>query len=303
MCSIWRQPPKDIPESVIDHLPSDLDILSVTGGEPILAENFDRLIDRISQRYPNLRVVILTNGLNPDLLESKIKLAQEKIKKLGVGLSFDSLTENRLRGVKEAREKQKASLVRLKKLGIKDLRLSFVATELNLDQLLPVYNYAKKEKVDFSWNIVRNSNFYYRQEDNLFSQEAQKQLRKDISRLVRQQLSQQSLRSWLRAYVSAGHSCHLETGKRPLPCQAGQNYFFVNTAGRLYPCELRDFPFGDLTKIDFDKIIVSPQADETRLLVKDCQLCWGCAITDTLKQHWPLVIGWLAKNRLSYSKI
>jgi MoaA/NifB/PqqE/SkfB family radical SAM enzyme len=283
MCSIWQKEPKDLSFKVIDNLPDKIDKVNLSGGEPILNHQLLALVKEIKEKSFNPRFILLSNGLRPDLLLKKVSELEKITNKLGVAISLDGISSN-LRGIKGAHKNQKISVLRVKKLGVSDLRISYLLTDNNYKELFSVYDFAMKQGIDFSWNIVRNSDFFYGNTNNRISEKVQKKVEKDIKKLISAQLSLPALRSWLRGYVSWGQLNNLVEKKRILPCLAGQEHFFINTQGFLYPCNWLDYKMGDLKKEPFEKIIKREGAN-VKKIVASCNKCWGCGLKSELSKN------------------
>ena len=69
MCYIWQNPTlpeKEISLEILEKIPSDIDNLNITGGEPTLRKDLFEMVEIL---YPKARILeISSNGLHPDRL-------------------------------------------------------------------------------------------------------------------------------------------------------------------------------------------------------------------------------------------
>lgn len=284
MCSIWKKEPKDFLIKNLNNLPKSIDKINLSGGEPILNPELFNLVASLSKKHPNIRVILLSNGLNPELLIKKIRQLSRLPIRLGVAISLDGLERNLVRGINYSHRNQQQSVLAVKEEGLKDLRISYLVTKYNYNQFLSVYNFARKNKVDFSWNIVRNSNFFYQKNDNKIPISLVDKINNEIELVVKKQLSPVSLKSWLRGYVSWAQLKHFQTGLRDLSCLAGQKHFYVDVNGVVFPCNWFDFEMGSLAQKSFAQILAE-NGQEVKGKVLKCNKCWGCGLKSELSSN------------------
>lgn len=69
---------------------------------------------------------------------------------------------------------------------------------------------------------------------------------------------------------------HLETGRAPVPCQAGRASVHVAADGVVYPCHILDEPLGDLRDHDLDlpRLLATAQARRVVGDLQGCARCW-----------------------------
>ena len=95
-------------------------------------------------------------------------------------------------------------------------------------------------------------------------------------------------------------------GKRPLPCEAGTDVFFLDPYGNIMPCNGSDesMIMGNLRNKTFDEIWQGSKADEIRKEVKKCfKQCWmiGSA-SPAMKKRLLVPAKWVVKNKLRMIK-
>jgi MoaA/NifB/PqqE/SkfB family radical SAM enzyme len=87
---------------------------------------------------------------------------------------------------------------------------------------------------------------------------------------------------------------------RELKCTMATDSFFVDPYGNVRPCNVMDFPFGNIKDTPFDEIWRSPETEEARKRVNVCtQDCWMIGSVGHLirKQLW-VPLTWIARNKL-----
>src|SRR3954454_20404336 len=120
MCHIWKHPtlPQDeVTLATLEKVPSGIDNLNITGGEPTLRRDLADIVDLL---YPKARTLeISSNGLHADRLEPIIR----KYPNIKVRFSPEaaSVRNDQIRGEKNGFERKVAGLRRLKELGGTDL--------------------------------------------------------------------------------------------------------------------------------------------------------------------------------------
>ena len=86
MCNTWQYPSKKEEEygpELVDKLPEGLAFINITGGEPFLREDLDRIIEKALNKTK--RLVISTNGYFTDRL---LQTAERFGDKIGFRLSI-----------------------------------------------------------------------------------------------------------------------------------------------------------------------------------------------------------------------
>ena len=125
-------------------------------------------------------------------------------------------------------------------------------------------------------------------------------LRRDLTGIIRQELTSFSPKRWARAYFDSGLLEFAEQGRRRLPCRAGQAVFFLDPCGQVYPCPVLNQKMGSLAEASFDELWQSPAAAEARRQVVKCEPgCWMvCTVRSAMYRHPAQVLGWIARHKL-----
>lgn len=123
-------------------------ILSFTGGEPFLREDFLDLLEIVSANIPTIAVCILSNGTLITLEIAK-KLANLKIERVQISLDGDEEIHDSIRG-RGAFKKALNGIKNLTENGI-EVSVSFTAHKQNYKLFKKVVKIAKENKARMVW--------------------------------------------------------------------------------------------------------------------------------------------------------
>lgn len=298
ICDVWQKEPSyEVEPSFFYRLPPTLRLVNLTGGEPFMRKDLPEIAEAISDRCPDARLHLSTNGL----LTSRIVDDTRRILKIncrtGVRVSLDGLGEvhDRIRGVPGAFEKAMATVKALRDAGVRDLGVAFTLTAGNEEQLVPVYHLARSMGLDFSTAVVHSSAHFFG-EKGTAAPDADLGTRM-LRQLQRLQLSGWSVKQWLRAYFTDGQIDYLNDKPRKIRCGAGREFFFLDPGGNVYPCPVLDRPFGSLTDDTLEGLVrrnpaIISQVDRCRLH------CWMiCTVRPIMRRRLPRCIVWAAGEK------
>ncbi|HBG04820.1 MAG: hypothetical protein A2075_11525 [Geobacteraceae bacterium GWC2_58_44] len=294
MCDTWKHPsPKggEILPRHLEKLPR-LTRLNITGGEPFIREDLDEILGVVKKKAK--RVVISSNGL----LTSRILDVMGRHRDVGIRLSFDGVgeTHDAIRGVRGSHDRALETLRGLKSLGIRDLGIAVTISDRNAGELVPLFALARREGVELATAILHNA-YYFHKEDNEIRDKAL--VGEGIEGLIRAYLASSSPKDWFRAYFTRGIVEHMHGRQRPLKCTMACDSFFVDPYGLLRPCNVMDFPFGNLGEAGFDAIWNGPQAAEARRRVACCPSnCWMIgSVGHLMRQQVWSPFAWIVRNK------
>src|SRR5215475_14427560 len=156
MCYIWQNPTdprEEVTLETLSKLPSGFDNLNISGGEPTLRKDLPEMVDILR---PKARIVeISSNGLHPERLLPIVK------KHPGIKIRFsvegNEVTNNLIRGEENGYATKIAGLRSLQEAGGRDLGFAFVIQDENVDQLVKVYDMARKMGVELSTSTLHNA--------------------------------------------------------------------------------------------------------------------------------------------------
>lgn len=295
MCNTWQYPSSPEQEIKPEHLVSlpRVRFCNITGGEPFIRDDIEEFIRVL--RPKAARIVISTNGY---FTEKIIKLAQ-KYPELGFRISIEGLpaANDELRGIKDGFDHGLRSLLELQRLGLKDIGFGMTLSDRNILDLLELYQLAKGLNLEFATACVHNSYYFHKQDNKITRLD---DFKKEFEKLIIDLLKSKKFKNWLRAYFNAGLLNYVLGGQRPLPCEVGEDLFFMDPFGEVMPCNAMDMSMGNIKEKNFSEIWNSNRAQEVRSAVKKCDKnCWmiGSASPAIQKRPW-IPLGWVVKNKI-----
>jgi MoaA/NifB/PqqE/SkfB family radical SAM enzyme len=170
MCNIWKRRPKkelgviDWKKVVGDDVLSDMESLTITGGEPLLHTEAVKIIELFIEKLPKLeKIIINTNGFSTGAIVDKIvtilRLCNKKGVRLAVTVSVDGVgvVHDQIRGIKSGFEMTKKtidSLRPLKETGGLDLSAACVLMKGNLESYWDIKSWFDVYKIPISFQLV-----------------------------------------------------------------------------------------------------------------------------------------------------
>lgn len=294
MCYTWKYPSKKEDEfhtKDLETLPK-LIRLNITGGEPFLREDINDILEIVKKKAR--RVVISSNGL----LTKRTLEIMEKNRDIGIRISIEGResTNDKIRGIKDGYKKSLETLKGLKELGIKDLGIAITVSDVNVDDLVFLYNFAKENCIELATAILHNA-YYFHKEDNAIIDKSKTEA--GLKKLIKEYLKSSKPKDWFRAYFTQGIIDHMYGKERPMKCTMAIDSFYIDPYGFVRPCNVMDFPFGNIKEKSFSEIWNSKEAEIARQKVDICNRnCWMIGSVGHLMRHklWvPLL--WIIRNK------
>jgi MoaA/NifB/PqqE/SkfB family radical SAM enzyme len=308
MCSIWQiNEYDDAPPHIYRKLPATLMDVNLSGGEPFLRKDLAEIVRIVHGRVPKARIIVSTNGLMGEVL---VPRALELVKidpGIGFGISVDGVGEMQdfIRGVKGAFDNAVAAAKGLKAEGVDNIRFAFTLTRENAGHMTRVYELAGELGVQFTMAMAHDSDFFFGSHDSaivrkggsLFVDDA---LRRDLERIIRNELASYDLKSWGKAFIYHGMYSIMTEGKRPFGNRPGVDYFYLDPKGDIYPSVVHDSVMGNLAREDFDSIWNSERSNEIRKrCAADERPYWmGCMMRKSLLDHRFQIGLWVLRHKL-----
>jgi MoaA/NifB/PqqE/SkfB family radical SAM enzyme len=304
MCNSWENPTKPSEEfdpEILGKIPAGMKRLNITGGEPMLRNDIRRIVEILDRKTGRLE--ISTNGYFHD----RIVGIAESFPDITVRVSIEGLPalNDSLRGLEDGFDRALRTILRLKKMGTRDIGFAMTISGDNCRDLLDLYTLVAGLDVEFANAVVHNS-FYFFKEDNVIGNtgEVEDAMKRFITALLRSPRTSLRMRvkDWFRAYLNLGLLMYIQGRPRPIPCNAGTDTFFIDPFGRVLACNgsVEPLVMGDLGRQSFEEIWQSERADEVRRKVRVCDRhCWmtGTAVPAMRRQLWKPAL-WVLKNRL-----
>jgi radical SAM protein with 4Fe4S-binding SPASM domain len=96
--------------------------------------------------------------------------------------------------------------------------------------------------------------------------------------------------------------CDFAAGRRrPLPCRAGRDFFFMSPTGDVFTCNAAPFQMGNLKRQSFGQMWNSLEASNARARSDVCRTgCWMiCTARTAVRRAWPRVLLWALLHRFT----
>jgi MoaA/NifB/PqqE/SkfB family radical SAM enzyme len=296
MCNVWKHPSaprEEIDLEVINRLPK-MFFANVTGGEPFIRKDIHEIIEIL--RVKARRIVISTNGF----FTQKITDLCQQYPDLGIRLSVEGLprTNDSIRKIPDGFDRSIRTLLELRAMGIKDIGLAITVQDLNYADLIPLYNLARALGYEFATACLHNSHYFYKWDNKIGNVQ---DVRRELQNLTRLLLKSRRPKDWFRAYFNYGLDHYVAGQKRYLPCEMGQDGFFLDPFGDVLACNGMDqkLSMGNLREQTWDEIWNGDRAEQVRQAVKNCRKsCWMIGSAAPAIWHHPIKpMLWVMKNK------
>ena len=272
MCYVWQNPShpqEEIGLDVLEKIPSGIDNLNITGGEPTLRADLLEMVDIL---YPKARKLeISSNGLMPEKLEGIVK----KYPDIKIRFSLDGLgrTNDLIRGEQGGFDTKLNGLKRLKELGGCDLGFAVTVQDDNAHDLLEVYRLTTEMGIELATSTLHNGYQFHKNDNALYDR---LHVARALEGLIEEMLKTNSVKNWFRAYLNLGLVERALGHPRLIPCTAAGDFVFLDPWGDVYACNVRpDLKLGNLVEQDWSSIFEGSQAQRVRGMVAACkQNCW-----------------------------
>ncbi len=299
MCNIWQLPPgKELQPEKYNLIPTTLNDVNLTGGEPFLREDIVEIAGTIYERCHSPRIVISTNGFQHRRILHAAPSLMKIGRKVGIAVSLDGIGEihDRIRGTGGGFEKVIETLKQLGKMGYRNVRVAFTAQKENVKHLGAVYDLSRQFGFQFTTSVAQNSDFYFSTDENQKVEPGK--LRDEMRYVMRKELLSLSPKRWLRSYFYSGVLQYNDRGSRMLGCRAGRDSFFLDPEGNVYPCLTLERGMGNILENTFDDIWQGEAATGARKAVDTCSMpCWMiCTARTSMKRRPDRPAGWIIKN-------
>ena len=300
-CNLWQHcESTDLDPAIIDKLPPSLVDLNISGGEPFLHPQLAEIVHRALDHLTKARIIISTGGWLTGEQVDVLHLLAAEHERVGLAISLDGLgVEHDLeRGRPGSYQMALDTLERARKMGFDDLRIAFTITPQNVALLPKMRELAHKLAVEMSVALVHASEHYFVPTEEK-QQVDRKQMEKAVAEVLEEQVGSMNPKQLARAYFLAGLDYFNRTSRRPLPCYAAGDFFFLDPAGLVYGCNMLAKPLGDLSQQSFAAIWNGKAAQEAFANAGVCNSCWMvCSARSAIKRHKAKVAAWALRAKL-----
>ena len=300
MCNIWDNPTlksEEFKPVILEKLPQ-MSAVNITGGEPFVREDIEEIVKVL--RKKTKRIVFSTSGFYGDRI---IALAK-KYPDLGFRVSIEGLSckNDELRGRQGGFDKGLKTLLELRRMGVKDIGFGITVSNNNSSDMLDLYELSRNLDMQFATATFHNS-FYFHKYDNQVTNKDE--VCANFDELIQRLMKEKHPKSWFRAFFNLGLINYIHDGRRMLPCEAGNENFFVDPFGNVLPCNGMEEScwfdsMGNLNEESFEDIWNGEKAREVREKVAHCKKsCWmiGSA-SPVMKKYIAKVAPWVVRNKL-----
>jgi MoaA/NifB/PqqE/SkfB family radical SAM enzyme len=272
MCNVWQNPSKadeEVSLSTLQKIPSGVEYLNLTGGEPTLRKDLMEIVDLL---YPKaMTLEISSNGLHAERLEPIVR--KYPCIKIRFSIEGCESTNNKIRGERAGYRKKTEGLLRLKKIGGKDLGFSMVIQDDNADEAVDLFRFAKQHGFEFATTTLHNG-FQFHKSDNVPYDRGR--VARHIGELITEMLKGYNIKNWFRAYFNLGLMAKVMGHDRILKCSAATDLVFIDPWSDVYACNVRpDLKLGNLETQGWYEIVNGAGVEEIKEHVSKCtQNCW-----------------------------
>jgi radical SAM protein with 4Fe4S-binding SPASM domain len=312
-CDIWKTSSRgELKADEIERLVVESPLLEgigsvgLTGGEPFLRRDLEAICELFSRRHPQAVLGIATHGMPRLRIAERVLALRDRLApgRLGIAISIDGTEQahDRQRGIDGAFRGTLTTVETLLREG-QPVCLSFTITPGNYRDLRAVYELARSLGAGFLARFAQQS-FYY---DNLRSEfsweagqlaSAEAALNEVIAEIFcTYDLRQPALDPYIYFLTRAAE--YQRRHVRLTPCLSGSHSLFIDAVGRVYPCIMREAPWGNIREHALDEIYSGSRAAAVRASIarEECH-CWTeCETVHTLEKL-PECLQWHARSTL-----
>ncbi|HUV87533.1 MAG TPA: radical SAM protein [bacterium] len=291
-----RETDERLTPETLRKLPAPLKFVNVTGGEPLLVAD---LVPRVRAIYDatGARITISTNGTLPERAEEVVRRLSGDVPGLHVAVSLDGLeaTHDQVRQAPGSFKKALETVGRLAPLLGPDLHLAFTISAANADEFDGVAKLAAEYRLPLSLALTHTSEHYFKPREGAVP--GREAALRAVDAATRYYLRRFTPGGAARAYFAAGLRDIVVRRRRPIPCRAGERFFYLDPAADVYLCNVRAEKVGNLYRESFDEIW---EGDARRALLattgRACPAqCWMVCTARTAIMDHPLRVGcWAA---------
>jgi Fe-coproporphyrin III synthase len=282
MCNIWQNRITNElkPEEYLK-LPSSLTDINITGGEPFLRSDLVEIIKNMKTAAPLARLVLNTNGFMPHRIIPMMKEIIRIDPKFAFRVSIDGMGKkhDKIRRIPNGFKKILKTLEGVKKLGVHDIGVSFTLGNYNMGELKKVQAYCRRNSYEFSLTVATGSAIYFGKDKQSYRPTDKKQTKKILQNAANYHFTQMTPKEIIRGWFVKRMLSYLETGKRALPCDAGDGFFYMDSLGNIYTCHLKPWIMGNIRKNSIQKILSNRIHAEK---VSVCNDCWMVCTAKTM---------------------
>lgn len=302
MCDIWQMKPhEELKPEDFSKLPASLHYVNISGGEPFLHPKILEIFRQVRQACPKAQIIFSSNGFSTELIRTRIKEILKIDPNVGVGISFDGVGEmhETIRRIPQAFEKCVKTIEMLKEEGVKNIRIAFTVSTVNVDHLKLTYDLSRQLGIQFTCAYAQSSDFYFGAKQNYENPDPAK-LREGFAYIIKNELRSLNPKRWARAYFAYGLYKLAAKSEQALESRAGRDFFFLDPTGIMYPSVVHFYNMGKLQDIksNFGELWFGPAADLAReKVINDPKKYWMvCTARTAILKNPMKLAAWFGKQ-------
>lgn len=273
-CNIWKNqegPTSWLPVELLKSV-KPISTVSLAGGEPFLHEGIVDLVQVIHDNNPDAKIIFSSNGFRTDEIVAKMEkiLAIHPFTQVTISLDGPGKMHDRVRGIPGAWDKVNRTFDELGRIGVPYRNFCFTITEENYPHLPEVYAHAKKKGAGLSIGVAQSSKFLNVEIPHL----SQELVYPVLNPIIEENLKTWRPFNWARAFFLYGILRYLDTGKRPILCDALSQQITIDQTGDVFSCHPILLKAGNLSEQPLPEILGSEKTAKLKEEIRDCHACW-----------------------------
>jgi MoaA/NifB/PqqE/SkfB family radical SAM enzyme len=236
-CSMWKNKKREeldfktLEKFAGTKLFRKIRFLTLTGGEPFLRKDIDKVVRMLKKKNPKVHITILSNALMPEIIYDKVKNMSRDVL---ITFSFNGKEKahDETRGVKGNFKKLLESMEKLNSLNQK-MNFIFTVTKENYDQLLWAWDFAKKNNTNIMFSPEMDYGRLEHETGNRTLNEEQKKVVLSQLKKIYGERSRGFFDYTYYLFFKRFYEKKTVTNK----CYAGTNSIYIDFNGDVYPCE------------------------------------------------------------------
>jgi len=298
-CFYWRELNKKKKELSLEEIEKltenfrNLLYVSLTGGEPFLREDIDKIAYSFYKNSGTKFLAIPTNGILSEKIKEKVESMLRFCPNLNLSIevSLDALgnLHDKIRGVKGNFNKAVKTLEYLRDIKKQNPNLRLVVhtvfSAYNQNNIKELYDYIKNFGIDqYRVGLIRK--------DSKIEDATKIDFKKYYSALKyinENKIKSKGYSKLFSEINKMNREVNLKTLKENrmiLPCVAGKKMIVIGEEGDVYPCEILNKKFGNIRDYNYNikKLLNSKEGEKLRdFIVKSkCFCTWGCATQNNI---------------------
>ena len=291
MCDIWKNRITNelLPRDFLKLPPSLVDI-NITGGEPFLRRDLVDIIANMKKVAPKARLIMNTNGFMPHRAAEDLPKIRAIDPTFAFRVSIDGMGQahDAIRRIPGGFNKIMKTLEIARASGLRDLGVSFTVIDQNVNEIPKVQAFCRKNNLEFSITVATNSVIYFGSNKESMRPKNPKQLEARLSDVAQEHFRSLQPKEIVRGWFVKGLIHYITTGKRALPCDAGQGFFYMDSIGNVYTCHLKPWIMGNIKQNSLDEIFGHNRFASQ---VAACNSCWMvCTSKSMIKKRLALIV-------------